>query len=221
MWDLSCVDWQDRIRQGRHLVADLPLIESEAAPGLEFFDQLQLPDVPSKPKLGAAAGQWFRDIVGAAFGSWDPATQTRYIRDILTLAPKGWSKTSYSAGLMISAMLMNKRPRAEMLFVGPMQAISDRAYDQACGMIEESDDLKRRFKTRDHVKTIEDLLTHSEMKVKTFDLNILSGSILVFVLLDELHLLGRNPHTTKVLRQIRGGLDKVPRVRARLMSIRP
>jgi phage terminase large subunit-like protein len=111
---------------------------------------------------------------------------------------------------MISARLMNRRPRAEMLFVGPTQAISDRAYDQAVGMIEESPDLKRRFRTRDHVKTIEDLLNHSEMKVKTFDLNILTGSILVLVLLDELHLLGRNPHTTKVLRQIRGGLDKTP-----------
>jgi phage terminase large subunit-like protein len=28
--------------------------------------------------------------------------------------------------------------------------------------------------------------------------------------LEELHLLGRNPHATKVLRQIRGGLEKTP-----------
>lgn len=210
MWDLSCVDWEARIRAGQSLIPDLPLVESEAALGLQFFDQLQLPDVPGRPTLGDAAGQWFRDIVRVAFGSWDPVARVRYVRDIFTLAQKGSSKTSYSAGLMISAMLMNQRPRAEMLFVGPMQAISDRAYNQAVGMIEESPDLKRRFRTRDHVKTIEDLVTHSEMKVKTFDLNILTGSILVFVLLDELHLLGRNPHTTKVLTQIRGGLDKTP-----------
>jgi phage terminase large subunit-like protein len=178
--------------------------------GLQFFDELQLPDVPGKPKLRQAAGQWFRDLVRVAFGSWDPVRAERFIRDVLVMAPKGQSKTSYSAGLMIAAMLMNKRPRAEMLLVAPMQAISDRAYDQAVGMIEESADLKRRFRTRDHIKTIEDLLNHSEMKVRTFDLNILTGSILVFVLLDELHLLGRNPHTAKVLRQIRGGLDKTP-----------
>jgi phage terminase large subunit-like protein len=36
----------------------------------------------------------------------------------------------------------------------------------------------------------------------------LTGAIVIFALLDELHLLGRNQHTTKVLRQIRGGLDK-------------
>jgi phage terminase large subunit-like protein len=210
MWDLSCPDWEDRIREGRSLIPDLPLIQSEAEMGVRFFDELQLPDVPELPKLGDAAGPWFRDIVRVAFGSWDPVRRERYIRDILTLAPKGQSKTSYSAGLMIAVMQMNKRHMAEALFVGPTQAISDRAYDQAVGMIELSPDLKRRFRTRDHVKTIVDLVNKSEMKVKTFDLNILTGSILIFVLLDELHLLGRNPHTTKVLRQIRGGLDKTP-----------
>jgi phage terminase large subunit-like protein len=64
-------------------------------------------------------------------------------------------------------------------------------------MIDESPELKRRFRPRDHIKTIEDLLNQSEMKVKTFDVNILTGSILIFALLDELHLLGRNAHTTR------------------------
>jgi hypothetical protein len=65
-------------------------------------------------------------------------------------------------------MLMNKRPRAEGLFIGPTQAIAENAYDKAVGMIEASADLKRRFRTRDHVKTIEDLVTHTELKIKTF-----------------------------------------------------
>lgn len=210
MWDLSCPDWQDRIRTGRSLIPKLDLIQSEARDGLAFFDELRLPDVPEKPRLGAAAGQWFRDIVAANFGSWDPATQTNYIRDIYCLAPKGSSKTSYGAGLALAVMLMNRRPRAEALFVGPTQAISDRAYEQAVGMIEESPDLKRRFRPRDHIKTIEDLVNHSEMKVKTFDLNILTGSILIFAHLDEIHLLGRLPYAGRVIRQIRGGLDKTP-----------
>lgn len=209
MWDLSCPDWADRLRDGRSIIPDhLPLVESEAKAGLAFFDELCLPDVPGKPQMRDAAGDWFRDLVYTTFGAWDPATRVRSIRDILALAPKGSSKTSYSAGLMIAVMLMNHRPRAEALFIGPTQAISDRAYEQAVGMIDESPDLKKRFRPRDHIKTIEDLLNQSEMKVKTFDLNILTGSILIFALLDELHLLGRNAHTTKLLRQIRGGLDK-------------
>jgi phage terminase large subunit-like protein len=210
MWDLSCPDWEDRIREGRSLIPDLPLVESEAKLGLAFFDELQLPDVPGLPKMRDGAGQWFRDIVRVAFGSWDSAAQLRYVRDIFAMLPKGQSKTTYSAGLLLAAMLMNKRPRAEALFVGPTQAIADNAYDKAVGMVEASADLKRRFRTRDHVKTIEDLVTKSELKVKTFDVNILTGTILILALVDELHLLGRNPHTGKVLRQIRGGLEKTP-----------
>jgi phage terminase large subunit-like protein len=210
MWDLSCPDWADRIRAGRSLIPDLPLIEPEARLGLQFFDELQLPDVPGLPKMRTGAGPWFRDLVRVAFGSWDPAAELRYIRDIFAMLPKGQSKTTYSAGLLLVGLLMNKRPRAEALFVAPTQAIADNAYNQAVGMIEASYDLRRRFRARDHVKTIEDLANHSELKVKTFDVNILSGTILIFALLDELHLLGRNPHTQKVLRQIRGGLQKTP-----------
>jgi hypothetical protein len=58
---------------------------------------------------------------------------------------------------------------------------------------------------------IEDLVTKAEAQVKTFDVNILTGAMgLFFVLLDEIHLLGNNPKGAKVLRQIRGGLDKTP-----------
>ena len=66
MWDLSCVDWADRLRDGRSLIPDLPLNEDEADMGLAFFDELQLPDVPGTPRLGDACGDWFRQLVRAA-----------------------------------------------------------------------------------------------------------------------------------------------------------
>ncbi|CAM5402192.1 hypothetical protein AFEL58S_02053 [Afipia felis] len=179
--------------------------------GLAFFDELRLPDVPGNPRLGDASGQWFRDLVRAVFGSWDSANKVRMIRDFFALVPKGSSKTTYAAALMLVAMLMNFRPRATALFLGPTQAVADRAYEQAVGMIDESPDLKRRFRPRDHIKTIEDLVTKSEMQVATFDLRILTGAMaLIFVLLDELHVLGKMANTSRILRQIRGGLDKTP-----------
>ncbi|BAL77043.1 terminase TerL endonuclease subunit [Bradyrhizobium cosmicum] len=211
MWDTSCPDWDTRIREGRSLLPDLPLFEDEADMGLAFFDELRLPDVPGNPRLGDASGAWFRDLVRAVFGSWDPLAKQRMIRDFFALVPKGSSKTTYSAALMLVAMLMNFRPRATALFLGPTQAIADRAYEQAVGMIDESPDLKRRFRPRDHIKTIEDLVTKSEMQVATFDLRILTGAMaLIFVMLDELHVLGKAANTSRVLRQIRGGLDKTP-----------
>jgi phage terminase large subunit-like protein len=208
MWDLSCPDWEDRIRQQRSLVPDLDLNETEAAMGLAFFDQLPLPDGLDEMTLGEASGPWFRDIVRAVFGSWNHETRIRAIRDFFVLAPKGSSKTTYSAGLLLTAMLMNRRTNVDALFIDPTQAISDRAYDQAAAMVRKSPALRRRFKYIDHQKTIRDLDMNAELKVKTFALDVLTGAIVFFVLLDELHVLGSNPNTTKVLRQIRGGLDK-------------
>jgi phage terminase large subunit-like protein len=211
MWDLSCPDWADRIREGRSLIPDLQLFAGEADMAQGFFDEMQLPDVKGMPKMRTASGQWFRDIVRASFGSWDPDNQVRHIRDILAMVPKGSSKTTNGAALLLVAMLMNYRPRGKAFFVGPSQAVSLRAYEQAVGMIEESPDLRRRFKPHDHEMTIEDLVTKAEAQVKTFDLKIMTGALgLFFVLLDEIHVLGNIPQAAKVLRQIRGGLDKTP-----------
>lgn len=210
MWDLSLPDWEARIRAGQPLVPKLALNETEADLALRIFDELQLPDVPELPYMRDAAGDWFRILVRVAFGSWDPERRQRYIRDILAMLPKGQSKTTYSSGFCVTCLVMNKRPMAEALFVAPSHAIAENAYDKAVGMIEASADLKRRFLTRDHIKTIEDRANGSVLRVKTFDVKILTGAILILALLDELHLLGQNVHAAKVLRQIRGGLEKTP-----------
>jgi phage terminase large subunit-like protein len=190
-WDLSCPDWETRIREGRSLVPALPLYRDEADLAVRFFDQLHLPDVPNTPILAEAAGGWFREIVRILFGSRDPVTNLRHVEEIFALVAKKNSKTSYGAALMLTAMFMNLRPRAEFLFVGPTQAISDLAYSQAAGMIELDGELQRRFKVRDHVKEIKDLLNGAKLKIKTFDLDILTGPRPAGVLLDEAR--GRSP----------------------------
>jgi phage terminase large subunit-like protein len=208
MWDLSCPDWQDRIREGRSLIPDLPLFEAEADLGLHFFDELRLPDVIGLPLFRDSVGEWFRDLVRTVFGSRNPETNERMIREVFALVPKGSSKTTYSAGLMITAMNMNRKPRAEMLLVGPTQAISLRAFNQVLGMIEADPALKARFHPVVHLKEIHDLTNKSVLRVKTFALDILTGSMPVLVLLDEIHLLGRSTYAAQVIRQIRGGLEK-------------
>ncbi len=207
-WDLSCRDWQARIREGRSLVPDLPLFESEAAMAVAFFDALRLPDVPGQPRLRDAAGQWFRDIVRALFGSRDPATNIRHIREIFALVGKGNSKTSYGAGIMVTALLMNDRPRAEYFLVAPTQGTAEVAFNQAVGMIEADPELVKRFHIREHIKSIEDRLNGAKLKIKTFGLDVMTGPKPVGVLVDELHLLGKSAATLKVMRQIRGGLEK-------------
>src|SRR5215208_882389 len=103
MWELSCIDWESRIRHGRSLIPDLPLFEEEAETAVRFFDALRLPDVPGNPLFRDAAGDWFRDIVRVVFGSRNPDTNERMIREVFAEVPKGQSKTTYTAGMTVVA----------------------------------------------------------------------------------------------------------------------
>lgn len=207
-WDFSCPDWEERLRAGRSLVPDLPLDRAEADRAIAIFNRLRLPDVPGQPTMAEGAGDWFRDIVGSVFGSLDPETKRRRVREVFGLVPKKNSKTTGGAGLMLVALLMNERPRAEFLLVGPTQEISDLAFQQAVGMIEADPEgyLQKRFKPVEHEKKIKDLLNGSFLKIKTFDMRVMTGSKPVGILIDELHVMSAYAYASRVLGQMRGGL---------------
>jgi phage terminase large subunit-like protein len=209
-WSFACPDWVERLKTGRSLVPDLPLDAAEAERAVGIFNKLRLPDVPGLPTMAEAAGDWFRDIVRAAFGSIDPENGRRRVAEILAMVPKKNSKTTGAAGVMITAMLMNERPRAEMLFIGPTQDIADLAFQQASGMIEADPYLEKRFKVIDHLKTIEDRTNKAKLKIKTFDMKVMTGVKPVVVMVDELHIISTYSYATRVFGQIRGGLIANP-----------
>lgn len=207
-WALACPDWADRLRDGRSLVPDLPIDRVEGDRAVAIFNKLRLPDVIGQPAMAEAAGDWFRDIVRSAFGSLDKATGVRRVQEIFGLVPKKNSKTTGGAGIMLTALLMNERPRAELLFVGPTQEIADTAFQQATGMIEADPDgyLQKRFHVQEHLKTIVDRVTKAKLKIKTFDMKVMTGSKPVVVLLDELHIMSTYHYASRVIGQIRGGM---------------
>lgn len=211
LWDFSCPDWETRLRRGVSLVPDLPLDHAEAERAVSVFNKLCLPDVPGTPPMAEAAGDWFRDIVGAIFGSVDE-TGFRHVRDIFSLVPKKNSKTTGGAGIMMTALILNKRPRAEFILVGPTQEVADTAFQQASGMIDADPEgyLQKRFKAKDHNKTIVDLVNHSILKIKTFDMKVMTGTKPVGVLLDEVHLMSSMSGAGRVIGQIRGGIITRP-----------
>jgi phage terminase large subunit-like protein len=211
MIDLSRRDWRQRILTGRSLLPDIEMDVAEAKRAVTMFNKLHLPDVIDRPKMATASGQWFKDIVGSVFGT-ACGNVPREVREFFILVPKKQSKTTGSAGVMVTALLMNKRPRAEFLLIGPTHDISKLAFAQAVGMIEADDEgyLQKRFHVRDHLKEIVDRETKSTLKIKTFDTAVMTGVKPAGVLLDELHEISRNPDAGRVIGQVRGGMLAMP-----------
>ena len=156
-------------------------------------------------------GDWFRDIVRAAFGSWDPVAQYRYIDEIFALVGKKNSKTTNGAGLGVTWLLLNERPRASGILVAPTQDIADLSYSQAEGMVRLDPGLiNKRIRVQNHQKTLTNLKTGATLEVLTFDPAILTGVRAAFWLLDEEHVVARSAKAASALGQIRGGMISIP-----------
>ncbi len=210
-WDLSCPDWWRRLQQGKSLVPDLPLWTAEGERAVRIFNKLRLADVPGTPTMEEAGGEWFRDIVRAMFGSVDPVTRQRMIRELFALVPKKNSKTTDGALLMVTALLMNQRPRASFVMTAPVQDVAQLAFDAAAGAIDLDGVLSRKFHVRHHLKTILHRETKAELEIMTFDPSVLTGQkISGGALIDELHVCAKMAKAPKALRQIRGGMLPFP-----------
>lgn len=212
-FDFACPDWEQRLRDGRTPIADLPLDQEEAERGVAIFNKLRLPDVPGKPEMREAAGDWIRDVVRAIFGSMETSPNVPAVRrvgEVFILVPKKNAKTTSAAAIAITFMLMNRRHHADMLIIGPTQKISEVAFEQAKGMIEADEFLRKRFHVQDHRKQIVDRTNKSRLMIRTFGMDVLTGSKPIFCLIDEIHILGGIPYAADVMRQIRGGMLPFP-----------
>lgn len=203
------------MQAGRSLVPDLPLDLVAGDRAVAVLNKLRLADVTNTPTFGEAGGEWFREIVRALFGSTvtDPVSREiidRYITEIFLLVPKKNSKTTDGALLMLTALLLNKRPNAPFLMTGPVQDTAETAYDAAVGAIELDPVLKKKLHTRDHLKKIVHRETKAELQIMTFDPKVVTGQKVVGALIDEVHVLGKVPRADKALLQLRGGMQPFP-----------
>lgn len=184
----------------------LPLFESEADEGLKIFNQLKVMDAIGQPNLGAVGAPWFKDVVRAFFGAVNPKTFQRHIRHYFIQVPKKNGKTIYSAALMLTALIMNIRPNAVFIIVAPSREAAAGAFERAAQMAGATQVLKDRFHVAWHDDMIEDRLNGSELRIKTFDTNIVTGAFPAGVLIDEKHLLGKMEKAERVMGQLAGGM---------------
>lgn len=209
-WDTSCLDWERKIMAGESLVPKFDLFEKEASRALRIFKRLKLPDVIGTPTMGQASGEWFFPIVEALFGSYNPEINRRMIQEYFILVPKKNGKSSYSAAIMVVAMIVNRRPNAEFLLIAPTKEIAGISFKQASGIINADPELKKLFHAQTHLKLLTHRKTGATLQIKAADTDVITGSKSTGILIDETHEFAKRSNAVDVFMEIRGALAARP-----------
>lgn len=209
-WDTSVTDWQDRIREGRSLIPDLPLHEGYATKALTIFKALVVPDMEGLPTHGEVCEDWVFDFVRAVFGSYDPDLKRRFLREFFMMVPKKNGKTSVSAGIIVTASILNTMPEAGLLLIAPTKVVAQTAFDQAAGICRKTPMIRDLFHVVEHEKLIRNLnpAIPSKIMIKAADTDTVTGSKASVILIDETHEFAKKPAARAVFVEVRGGLSK-------------
>ncbi len=209
-WSTACLDWEQRIVSGRSLVPIPPLFPDEAQAGLEVMRQLRIVDAPGSPTIGEACAPWVSDFAGAVFGSYDPDTGRREIKEFALVIPKKNSKSTIAAAIMLTLLIRNWRQSAELIVLAPTIEVAQNAFAPARDMVKHDEELADLLHVQEHIRTITHRGTGATLKVVAADSNTVGGKKASFILVDEIHLFGSNNNAENMLREATGGLASRP-----------
>lgn len=213
-WSTAVPDWEDRIRDGRSLIPALPLFDAYAEKALRIFKRLKVPDLIGTPTFGEVCEEWVFDLVRTLFGCYDPETKRRLLQEFFLMVPKKNGKSAIAAGIMMTAMILNERPLAEMLLISETQHIARITFNTAAGIVRLDPVLDEKqgglFRVQESLKAITHLETGAQLKILSADGDVVTGSKAAAVLIDEAHVLGMKMKAPGVYLELRGGLASRP-----------
>lgn len=207
----SCPDWEQRIIEGRSLVPFDPLFPESAQEARDFRHRLKIVDVADgQQTIGDIGASWAEDLSNAIFGAYDPETGIQHIREAFLMISKKNAKSTEAASIMITVLKMNWRQSAEFMILAPTKEVADNAFAPARDMVKADPQLDAMMQVQDHIRTIKHLGTGATLKVVAADTNTVGGKKAAVVLVDEIHLFGKNPNAAKMLVEATGGLASRP-----------
>ncbi|MCZ4351542.1 terminase large subunit [Roseovarius aestuarii] len=209
-WSTAVPDWEDRIMNKRSLIPELPLFDAVADKALRIFKRLRVPDIIGTPTYGEACDSWVFAFVRAIFGSYNPETKRRMIREFFMMVPKKNGKSSIAAAIIVTAAIMNERPEAELLLIAPTKTIAAIAFKQAKGIIRLDAALTKLFHLQDHLKKITHRNSLAEIVIKAADTDAITGGKSTFTLIDETHEFATKSKADAVFIEVRGALAARP-----------
>lgn len=209
-WSTATPDWEDRIIKGDSLIPFEPLFPDSAAAALSVLHLLRIVDAPGSPTIGEACEPWTDDLAGAIFGAYNPDNGVQMIKEFFLLIAKKNSKSTFAAAIMLTVLIQNWRQSAEFIILAPTKEVADNAYAPARDMVKADPELESMMQVQDHLRTITHLATGATLKVVAADTNTVGGKKAAVVLIDEIHLFGKNPNAEKMLLEATGGLASRP-----------
>jgi phage terminase large subunit-like protein len=162
------------------------------------------------PALELAGAPWIFDLVSALFGAYDPKTHIRAISEIFLLVPKKNGKSSYAAAIMVTAIIMNRRPNAEFNFLAPTIEVAGIAFRQARGIIRADPVLTDLFHVQDNLRRITHRNSGAFLHIVAADTDVVTGSKPVGTLVDETHVFAEKSKAADIFTEVRGALAARP-----------
>ena len=205
-WTTACLDWEKRILAGESLITFPPLFPEAAERGLTVFKELHLKDVPGCPTYGQVGRQWQFDLVSHIFGSVDPETGRRLIREFFVMVGKKNNKSGIASAVMMTALILNWRESAEFFIVAPTVEVAGNSFKPACGMIISDNELSDLMYVQDHYRQITHRNKGATLKIVAAESDTVGGLKGVGILVEELWLFGKRPGATNMFTEATGGL---------------